>query len=162
MKMCLHTALALTAVFAFSMSTSAGVTPASLTNLEVKSQPPIVQTASSAADFARKSKDFERFAKLKVQQLNRNYKYSVEHMEIVRQPDGWYRARYHLIDDTTLTFKVRRSQSAEIPYVGVLSYREQVFESVAATPEKIDQNLFALVEVIPNRHIFSYRKGAWN
>ncbi|MDT8444084.1 MAG: hypothetical protein RQ722_07320, partial [Desulfuromonadales bacterium] len=83
-------------------------------------------------------------------------------MKITRKPDGTYSARYHQIEDSTLTFKVRRSQSNSIPYVGVLSYREQIFESSAATPEQFDQSRFAVVEVIPNRHIFSYRKGAWD
>ncbi len=83
-------------------------------------------------------------------------------MEIVRQPDGSYRARYHQIDNSTLSVKVRRSQSGSIPYVGVLSYREQIFESTASTPEKLNQSMFDVVGVIPNRHIFSYKKGVWN
>ncbi|MGK2907862.1 MAG: hypothetical protein ACSLFH_16185, partial [Desulfuromonadales bacterium] len=61
-----------------------------------------------------------------------------------------------------LSVKVRRSQSKSIPFVGVISYTEQVFESSAGAPEQFDKNSFALVEVIPNRHIFSYRNGAWD
>ena len=109
-----------------------------------------------------KSIDFERFAKSKVQQLNRNHKFSRDRMEITRKPDGTYRARYHQIDDSTLKVKVRRSQSNAIPYVGVASYREQIFESSASTPEGFDSSMFAVVEIIPNRHIFSYRKDHWD
>ena len=120
--------------------------------------PPVLEDK----DLARRYSDFQSFAKSKVQQLNRNHRFSRLRMEITKQADGTYRARYHQIDDTTLSIKVRRSQSSSIPYVGVLSYREQVFESSASSPEQFEKSLFAVVEVIPNRHIFSYRKGTWN
>lgn len=110
---------------------------------------------------ALKRLDFEVFAKEKIQQLNRNHLFSRERMKITRLSDGTYRARYHQIDDSTLKVKVRRSKSSSIPYVGILSYREQVLESSAKTAEQLDENSFAVVEVIPNRHIFSYSKGAW-
>ena len=121
-------------------------------------QPPV----SRDKDLASKYSDFEEFAKSKVKQLNRNHRFCRSRMKITKQADGTYRARYYQIDDSTLSIKVRRSKSSSIPYVGVLSYREQVFESSATTPELFDQSSFAVVEVIPNRHIFSYRKGTWN
>ncbi len=82
-------------------------------------------------------------------------------MEITKLSDGTYLARYHQIDDSTMSVKVRRSQSGSIPYVGVLSYKEQVFESTANTPEQLEESSFAVVQIIPNRHIFSYQKGSW-
>jgi hypothetical protein len=124
--------------------------------------PEVMSPVDKDKDLARKFSDFENFAKTKVQQLNRNHRFSRSRMEITKQPDGTYRARYHQIDDSTLSVKVRRSQSKSIPFVGVLSYTEQVFESFAKAPEQFDKTSFAVVEVIPNRHIFSYRKGAWN
>ena len=111
---------------------------------------------------ALKRLDFEHFAKSKVLQLNKNHIFSRSRMKITKQSDGTYRGRYHKIDDSTLTMKVKRSQSKAIPYVGILSYREQVFESTASTPEGLGQGSFAVVKVIPNRHLFSYRKGVWN
>ena len=83
-------------------------------------------------------------------------------MKITRQKDGTYRARFHKIDDKTMKVKVRRSQSNSSPYVGIISYREQIFESSASAPEGFENDMFAVVEVIPNRHIFSFRKGVWN
>ena len=106
--------------------------------------------------------EFETFARSKVRQLNQNHKNSQSHMKITQQKDGSYRARYHKIDDTTMKVKVRRSQSNASPYVGIISYREQVFESSASAPEEFENDMFAVVEVIPNRHIFSFRKGVWN
>jgi hypothetical protein len=123
---------------------------------DVKPGPPPDQ------ELAKMSVDFESFSKWKVRQLNSNHRISRSRMEIVKQADGTYRARYHEIDASTLSVKVRRSQSRSTPFVGILSYREQVYESSARTPEQFDKQLFAVVEVIPNRHIFSYRKGRWN
>jgi hypothetical protein len=106
--------------------------------------------------------DFERFAKGKVQEFNRNHRFSRTRMQINKQPDGLYRAVYHQIDGASLTCNVSRSQSKSIPFVGVLSYQEQVFEGFGATPEECRRGSFSLVSVIPNRHIFSYSKGGWN
>jgi hypothetical protein len=106
--------------------------------------------------------DFEHFAKSKVQQLNSNHKLSRSHMKITKQKDGTYRARYHQIDDSTMKVKVRRSQSDSAPYVGTISYREKIYESSASNPKAFDPDMFAVVEVIPNRHIFSYQKGSWD
>ena len=83
-------------------------------------------------------------------------------MKITQQKDGTYRARYHKIDNSTMKVKVRRSQSDSAPYVGIISYREQIFESSARAPEEFESDMFAVVKVIPNRHIFSFRKGVWN
>ena len=131
-------------------------------NYAIITPPTLQQPVVKDDDLARKHSDFQEFSKSKVKQLNHNHRYSRSRMEITKQSDGSYRARYHQIDDSTLSVKVRRSQSKSIPYVGVLSYREQVLESSATSPEQFEQSLFAVVEVIPNRHIFSYRKGTWN
>ncbi len=106
--------------------------------------------------------EFETFARSKVRQLNQNHKNSQSHMKITQQKDGTYRARFHKIDDSTMKVKVRRSQSNSAPYVGIISYREQIFESSASAPEGFENDMFAVVEIIPNRHIFSFRKGVWN
>lgn len=113
-------------------------------------------------ELAGKHADFADFVTGKVRQLNSNHRLSRSRMEVLRQKDGSYRARYHEIDDSTLSVQVRRSQSRSIPYVGVLAYREQVFECSASTLEQLGKGLFKVVEVIPNRHIFSYQKGNWN
>jgi hypothetical protein len=106
--------------------------------------------------------EFETFARSKVRQLNQNHKNSQSHMKITQQKDGTYRARYHKIDDSTMKVKVRRSQSNASPYVGIISYREQIFESSASALAEFENDMFAVVEIIPNRHIFSFRKGVWN
>jgi hypothetical protein len=104
---------------------------------------------------------FERFAQLKLQELDSNHKYARSRMEVTKMKDGTFRARYHQIDSDSLNVKVRRSQSSQVPFVGVLYYNENVYESSAKNPDAFDKKTFDLVTVIPNRQIFSYKKGAW-
>ncbi len=113
-------------------------------------------------DLLSKHAEFSRFLEQKVEELNRNHRLSRSRMEITRQADGTWRALYHEIDGKSLAAKVRRSQSPAIPYVGILSYQEKVFEAHGKTPDQFDPEAFNLVKIIPNRHIFSYKQGSWN
>ena len=105
---------------------------------------------------------FQKFAKTKVQKLNSNHQYSRSRMQVKKDSNGLYCARYHEIDDSSLKYKVRRSKSKSVPYVGILSYQEQIFEAYGASPAECKKGKFTPVAVIPNKHIFSYKKGAWN
>ena len=60
-------------------------------------------------------------------------------------------SRLYFEDRTTMQYQIQ-----EILRI------EKIFESAASTPEQLNQSLFAIVQVIPNRHIFSYKKGVWN
>lgn len=121
-----------------------------------------IRTGKGDEQLATRLVDFERFAQRKIQEFNRNHKLSRSRMQINKQPDGLFRAVFHQIDSSSLAYKVSRSQSKGIPYVGVLSYQEHVFEGFGATPDACRKGNFSPVAVIPNRHIFSYRNGAWN
>ncbi len=105
---------------------------------------------------------FKKFAKTKVQHLNRNHQFSRSRMQIKKKQNGLYCARFHKIDDSSLKFRVRRSKSKTIPYVGILSYQEKVFEALGSSPAECKRGDFAAVAVTPNKHIFSFKKGAWN
>lgn len=106
--------------------------------------------------------DFEKFARAKVSQMNKNHALSRERMKISREADGSYRATFHEIDATSLGYEVSRSSSQTIPYVAVLTYREQIYAATGMTPEACRKGPFSPVGFIPNRHIFSYKKGTWN
>jgi hypothetical protein len=112
-------------------------------------------------EMVAKHADFSQFARSKVRSLNQNNKLSRSRMQIERLSDGSYRARYHSIDDASLVCKVRRSKSTSVPYVGVLSYKEKIFEAVAGSPDACRTAEFIPVAVIPNRHIFSFKQGSW-
>ena len=122
------------------------------------------KTKTSANDekLAAMNASFQKFAKVKVQKLNHNQQYSRSRMQIEKKTNGLYCARYHEIDDSSLKFKVRRSKSKSVPYVGILSYQERVYEALGSSPQECKKGKFAAVTVIPNKHIFSYKKGAWN
>lgn len=133
-----------------------------------QAQKPIVLAKSNISaeqgdnELSGKQTEFIQFAKEKIKTLNRNSKFSRSRMQVSKQADGTWRAFYHQIDDSSMKVKVRRSQSKSIPYVGILSYQEQVFEAYSKSPKKFDSEAFQLVQIIPNRHIFSYCKGCWN
>lgn len=125
---------------------------------------PLTKATSQKAkdrELSVKQAEFDRFAIEKVKQFNRNFKFSKEKMQITKLADGSYLARYHQIDKATLHSSIRRSQSKYSPFVGVLSYRENVYEAHGKSPEGCRKSTFTLVQITPNRHIFSYSKGEW-
>jgi len=161
MNTILKTSVVAIAIFVFALpvvASGTATTQISFADIDpADAQKKVLETQA----LALKRLDFELFAKSKVQQLNRNHRFSRPRMEVTKRSDGKYRARYHQIDDSSMSVKVRRSQSGSIPYVGIISYREQIFESIANSVEQLNQGSFAVVQVIPNRHIFSYSKGVW-
>nr|WP_321259457.1 hypothetical protein [uncultured Pseudodesulfovibrio sp.] len=112
-------------------------------------------------DLAKKHADFTRFAKVRVKAMDRNHRLAKSRMQITKLSDGSYKALYHAIDYATVVCKVRRSSSKSIPYVAVLSYRELVMETTALSPEECRRAEFKAVSIIPNRQIFSHKKGRW-
>ena len=112
-------------------------------------------------ELVNKYQDFENFAKWKVRELNNNHRLSRSRMQIIKQADGTYLARYHEIDDKSLSYRVRRSSSSSAPFVGILSFHEEIYESSGRDPKKFRDDSFAVVKIIPNRHIFSFQKGEW-
>jgi hypothetical protein len=105
--------------------------------------------------------DFLKFAESKLGEMNRNHILSRERMRIQKLANGSYQASFHQIDDDSMSFEVKRSPTKSAPYVAVLSYREQVYSAPCSTPAACRQGDFTPVEMIPNRHIFVYRNGAW-
>lgn len=121
----------------------------------------IVAMAGEDRQLELQKSDFLKFAVGRIHEMNQNHILSRERMRIDRRPDGLYRALFHEIDDASLSCQVSRSQTGNIPYVAVLSYREMIYTTSCATPEACRQGQFQPVEVIPNRHIFVYNNGAW-
>ena len=112
-------------------------------------------------ELVERQADFERFAQDKVQQLNRNHMLAPSRMKVIKQSDGTFHALFHKIDETSISAKVKRSKSKQIPFVGVIYYKENVFEMSSPTRESLHEDAFSVVKIIPNRHIFSYSQGAW-
>ena len=121
-----------------------------------------IENSDKDQDLVARQAGFKRFAEMKVEQLNRNHRLAPSRMQVLKQNDGTYLARYHKIDAASMNAKVRRSSSQQVPYVGILSYQENVYEMSASNPEAFVESDFAVVKVIPNRHIFSYQKGNWD
>jgi hypothetical protein len=157
------TILSVAGITLFLVSTAC----ASSTN-STRTEDPAVQVASLDSsetkidpDLQEKQLQFKRFAVEKIQKLNSNHNLSRARMQVTKQADGTFRGLYHQINEDSFDIKVRRSSSKSVPFVGVLSYQEQVFEAVAASPAQLKNSEFTVVQVIPNKHIFSYCKNCW-
>ncbi|MEZ7198490.1 hypothetical protein [Pseudodesulfovibrio karagichevae] len=108
-----------------------------------------------------KNTDFSRFARVRAQSMDRNHRMTRAHMQIIKQADGSYLARYHAIDMDSIVTKVSRSSSKTVPFVGVMRFCELIMEATAESPAACKKAEFKPVTVIPNRQIFSFRKGSW-
>lgn len=118
--------------------------------------------SSTYDQLAIKKAEFRHFAKDKIKEFNRNLRFNKDRMQITKLADGTYLARYHQIDEASVNSSIRRSQSKASPFVGILSYREKVYEAHGKSPEECRNHHFSLTQIIPNLHIFSYYKGAWH
>jgi hypothetical protein len=119
------------------------------------------QPQGDDAQLEARKQEFFRFAQGKLRDMNRNHRLSRERMQISKAAGGAYRATYHQIDDASMAFEVNRSKSKTIPYVAVLSYKEEVYAADCPTPDACRRGEFSPVAVIPNRHIFSFSNGSW-
>jgi hypothetical protein len=119
------------------------------------------QSTGNDAQLEARKQEFFRFAQGKLRDMNRNHRLSRERMQIGKAAGGGYRATYHQIDDASMAFEVNRSTSKTIPYVAVLSYKEEIYAADCPTPEACRRGEFSPVGVIPNRHIFSFSNGSW-
>lgn len=139
---------------------AAAVVPAAAAGEQVAALPS--ETAAGAVDeLGQRRLDFERFARGKVAEMNRNHQLAPARMRIERSADGSYRALYHQIDENSLASEVSPSSSRSYPYVAVLSYSENVYAATCARPTECRRGPFTQVAVIPNRHIFTYGRGLW-
>lgn len=131
-----------------------------VSKLETSVALPAVMTAEDRQLELRKA-DFLKFAEVKLRDMNRNHILSRERMRIQKRSDGSYQASFHQLDDSSMACEVRRSPTKAAPYVAVLSYQERVYAASCGTPAECQQGNFVPVEMIPNRHIFVYKNGAW-
>ncbi|WFS63010.1 hypothetical protein LF599_02300 [Pseudodesulfovibrio thermohalotolerans] len=126
------------------------------TPVRVENMPAFLDTG-----LATKKADFTRFARSRAKSLDRNHCQARSRMQITQQPDGSYLARFHAIDMDSIVTNVRRSKSKTVPFVGVMRFCELVMEAKADSPDACRAAEFTAVTVIPNRQIFSYKKGSW-
>jgi len=153
--------MAALAIAAMCLLAVTAVSAAEKVNIAKLEQGPGTSQGGGEEQLDVRKSEFVRFSQAKLAEMNRNHRLSRSRMQIDKMPDGSCRARYHQIDETTMACEVNRSKSKTIPYVGVLSYREHVYEASCPTPAACKQANFKAVSMIPNRHIFSYNNGTW-
>lgn len=153
------TAALLTTLLLTLLLSAAAVVPAAAASEQLAALAPAAPAGGD--ELGQRQLDFERFARDKVAEMNRNHQMAPARMRIERSADGSYRALYHQIDEETLSSEVSRSSSRTYPFVAVLSYAEKVYAATGPSPEACRRGPFTQVAVIPNRHIFTYGRGLW-
>ena len=105
-------------------------------------------------------KAFRNFAGTWINKLNRNHFKGFARMEVVPVSTG-YKAMYHRFDPNTVICQVKRTKSSSVPYVGILKYKERIYESTGNSPQDCKNGDFATVKTIAVTEIFNYKNGAW-
>ncbi|WP_052506996.1 hypothetical protein [Desulfonatronovibrio magnus] len=103
---------------------------------------------------------FHDFAKARVQIINKNFVHTPENL-YVGPSETLFVARYHQVDPATITIQVKKTNSGRTPYIGILSYRESVYESNGGCNASVAQGPFAPVRHRDVTEIFRYVQNRW-
>ena len=103
---------------------------------------------------------FEEFSLEWIDKINRNYQYKESTVEIVDQ-GGVFIARYYVVPPSTITVQVKRSKYDHTPFVGIMRYKEYVYESEGPTAEAAESGTYELVKQTKMTEIFRYAKNRW-
>lgn len=103
---------------------------------------------------------FEKFAGFWVEKISRNLRFTRSKMNI-RQESGVWVASFVSVPKTNLSMKVKPSPSGICPYVGILRYREEIFEARGDSRESVAQGPFRQVKTRRVTEIFRFDKGRW-
>lgn len=112
-------------------------------------------------DLARMHERFTQFAHTWVAKLNRNHTASRSRMKISKNGDGSYHAKFHQFDGSTIICRVKRTKSAKVPFVGILKYKERIYQSVGDSENECRNGDFEPVRTIAVTEIFNYSNNRW-
>ena len=114
-----------------------------------------------AMDDAEALKSFELFRTQWIQKLMKHGFYGRKHVKFVKSDDEpVVRAVYKQLGPVKTT-RIKKTSSAQCPYVGVLSYEELVFESTGPTREIARQGPFVCSRRVTITEIFRFSNGKW-
>lgn len=104
--------------------------------------------------------NFHDFAFSRVQLINSNYMHTPENMS-VRPLGSRYVARYQSADPSSITVQVKKTDSVQTPFIGVLRYIESVHESRGQCRVSVLDGPFHPVEQRRITEIFRYVQNKW-
>jgi hypothetical protein len=134
-------------------STKASSTKSKSAKAKPTPLPPVVTEEAVRASFdvftiewmdkLSKTEEFHRTQQLKISQHERGF---------VAEYVGYLPQRF---------IEVKKTESKETPFVGMLTYYEKTLRCVGKTKEEAMQGPFEQAETIPVREIFRFTKGKW-
>lgn len=153
----------------FAAILSAGSLLAAPSQAQGNAQAPGEVTVASAKsvplnqdeDLARMHERFTKFAHKWVAKLNRNHTASRSRMKISKSGNGSFLAKYHHFDGSTIVCRVKRTKSAKVPFVGILRYKERVYQSTGGSESECRSGDFEAVRTIAVTEIFNYSNNTW-
>lgn len=104
---------------------------------------------------------FQTFASDWVEKVDRTYTATASKVELVTTEDGKFVARYYTVKPNSLEVTLKTTEYDHTPYIGVMKYQKQTFESEGASKEAAVNGNFVVVKEQTVREIFRYAKNKW-
>jgi len=118
-------------------------------------------TGWAADDDAQQAKSsFEVFKVEWMKKVNGYGDYGEHNVKVEKDPQGQYVATYRLIAPAEGS-EVKATGDKFSPFVGLMKYEEQTFQSRADTPELAKKGPFKCEKEVIITEIFRYSKGKW-
>ena len=102
---------------------------------------------------------FDAFTIEWMQKLVQTEDFHKTQAQVVESPDGFAVEYVGYIPDRLI--KVKKTDSSDTPYVGILTYSEKKLRCAGKTKEEALQGPFEQVETNPVSEIFRFTKGKW-
>ncbi len=103
---------------------------------------------------------FLDFAFSRIHALNRHYLHTPENI-FIESAGASFIARYHKVDPSSVSIEVKKTNSSQTPFVGILRYIESVYESNGGCRISVAQGPFNPVHHRRVTEIFRYVQNRW-
>jgi len=122
----------------------------------------LTSSAAFSLDDQEAESKFQQFQQEWMQKLARNGLYGPGSVQCELQPQdqGLFVATYKTLGQIT-SVRVKKTQSAGSPYVGILSYEELLYSCRGRTPEEARKGPFQFESRTSVTEIFRFSKGKW-
>ncbi|MFP4083676.1 MAG: hypothetical protein ACLFP9_00275 [Desulfonatronovibrio sp.] len=104
--------------------------------------------------------NFHDFAFSRVEMINSSYMHTPENM-LVEPAGSGYVARYRSIDPLSITIEVKKTDSGQTPFIGVLRYIESLHENMGQCRVSVLDGPFRPVQKRRITEIFRYVQDSW-
>ena len=119
-----------------------------------------VKALSGPLNLERAQEEFSSFARQWMAKLSRHMLGGPARIAVT-QDGGGYVARFSEVDQNTLEFEVKATDSPTCPFVGILKYFETSYEARGDSPEAAKGGTFAQVRKVRFTELFRHSGKRW-